>query len=79
MTSSAPWTVGWYLVEAGEPIPLNAIPTGHEGGGSIFSVRVWHEGGLTLGKYGRHHRGIFQFSIFPLPKSVTDALAEQLV
>lgn len=58
MTSSTPWTVGWYFVEAGEPIPLNAIPTGWESGSSLFSIRVWQEGGLTLGKHGRHHRSM---------------------
>ncbi|KAG8897210.1 hypothetical protein FRC01_011438, partial [Tulasnella sp. 417] len=56
MTSSAPWTVGWYFVDDGEPIPLHAVPTGHESGGPLFSIRVWHEGGLTAGKHGRHHK-----------------------
>ncbi|KAG8984291.1 hypothetical protein FRB90_005427, partial [Tulasnella sp. 427] len=42
--------VHWRLVERGEPIPNNAIPTGNENGTKIFSIRVWQDGGLTIGK-----------------------------
>ncbi|KAG8940437.1 hypothetical protein FRC04_005264 [Tulasnella sp. 424] len=42
--------VYWRLVETGEPIPGDAIPTGNEGGAQIFSIRVWKDGGLTIGK-----------------------------
>ncbi|KAG9031636.1 hypothetical protein FS837_002923, partial [Tulasnella sp. UAMH 9824] len=42
--------VHWRLVETWEPIPENAIPTGNENGTKLYSVRVWKEGGLTLGK-----------------------------
>lgn len=42
--------VHWRLVETGEPIPGNAIPTGNEGGTNIFSIRAWKDGSLTLGK-----------------------------
>lgn len=55
MSSSAPWSVAWYLVEKGEQIPPHAIPTGSEESGQLFSIRVWKEGGLTLGKHGRAH------------------------
>ncbi|KAG8896067.1 hypothetical protein FRC00_006546, partial [Tulasnella sp. 408] len=55
MSSSAPWSVAWYLAEKGEQIPPHAIPTGSEESGQLFSIRVWKEGGLTLGKHGRAH------------------------
>ncbi|KAG8904248.1 hypothetical protein FRC01_008814, partial [Tulasnella sp. 417] len=42
--------VYWRLVETGDPIPQNAIPTGNENGRKLFSIRVWKNGGLTLGK-----------------------------
>ncbi|KAG8960446.1 hypothetical protein FRC05_006842 [Tulasnella sp. 425] len=55
MSSSPPWSVAWFLVEEGEQIPPHSIPMGSEEGGHLFSIRVWKEGGLTLGKHGRHH------------------------
>lgn len=45
-----PGVVYWRLVEPGEPIPKNAIPTGNEGGTQVFSIRVWKDGELTIGK-----------------------------
>lgn len=42
--------VYWRLVEAWEPIPRNAILTGNEGGTQVFSLRVWKDGCLTIGK-----------------------------
>ncbi|KAG8923590.1 hypothetical protein FRC00_006056 [Tulasnella sp. 408] len=51
------WKVGgnrgmvyWHLVETSDPAPDNAIPTGMEAGVTFYSIRAWHEGGLTLGK-----------------------------
>ncbi|KIO29566.1 hypothetical protein M407DRAFT_21305 [Tulasnella calospora MUT 4182] len=55
MSSSASWSVAWYLVEEGEPIPPDAIPNGWEESGNLFSIRVWKEDGLTLGKHGSAH------------------------
>lgn len=43
-------TVHWRLVEPWEPAPGNAIPTGNEGGPQVFSIRVWKDGCLTIGK-----------------------------
>lgn len=45
--------VYWHLVETGDPLPRNAIPTGNEHGKKLFSVRVWKNGGLTVGKQVR--------------------------
>lgn len=45
--------VYWRLVETWEPIPGNAIETGNEGGTRIFSIRVWKDGNLTIGKQVR--------------------------
>lgn len=42
--------VYWRLVETWGPIPGNAIPTGNEGGTQVFSIRVWKDGCLTIGK-----------------------------
>ncbi|KAG8982535.1 hypothetical protein FRB90_006714 [Tulasnella sp. 427] len=49
------WSLAWYLVEPGEQLPPHAIQTGSEAGGPLVSIRVWKDGGLTLGKTGRHH------------------------
>lgn len=43
------WKVTWHLVEQGEKVPLNAIPVDPET--RLYSIRVWYEGGLTIGKY----------------------------
>ncbi|KAG8895025.1 hypothetical protein FRC00_008122, partial [Tulasnella sp. 408] len=43
------WKVTWHLVEQGEKIPFNAIPVDFET--RLYSIRVWYEGGLTIGKY----------------------------
>ncbi|KAG8944257.1 hypothetical protein FRC04_002053 [Tulasnella sp. 424] len=42
--------VYWRLVETWEPIPGDAIPAGNEKGTQAFSIRVWKDGGLTIGK-----------------------------
>ncbi|KAG8944256.1 hypothetical protein FRC04_002052 [Tulasnella sp. 424] len=42
--------VYWRLVETWEPIPRDAIPAGNEKGTQAFSIRVWKDGGLTIGK-----------------------------
>lgn len=44
------WKVTWFLVEPGEKLPFNAIPTNIETQ-AHYSIRFWHEGGLTIGKY----------------------------
>ncbi|KAG8910986.1 hypothetical protein FRC00_007228, partial [Tulasnella sp. 408] len=51
------WKVGgnrgmvyWHLAEPSDLAPDNAIPTGMEAGVTFYSIRAWHEGGLTLGK-----------------------------
>ncbi|KIO15470.1 hypothetical protein M407DRAFT_211767 [Tulasnella calospora MUT 4182] len=42
--------VYWHLVEPSDPVPDNAISVGTESGVTFYSLRAWHEGGLTLGK-----------------------------
>lgn len=55
ISDSRPPLCMWYLVEVDERIPANAIPTGRENSGGLFSIRTWFEGGLALGKHGRHY------------------------
>ncbi|KAG8900602.1 hypothetical protein FRC00_012113 [Tulasnella sp. 408] len=49
----------WFLVEDGDALPENAIRTGSETAGSLYSARAWyvHAGGLLLGKCGKHITG----------------------
>lgn len=42
--------VYWHLVEPSDSVPENAIGSGSEYSVQVYSIRAWHEGGLTLGK-----------------------------
>ncbi|KAG8940438.1 hypothetical protein FRC04_005265 [Tulasnella sp. 424] len=42
--------VYWHLVEPSDSVPENAICSGSEYSVQVYSIRAWHEGGLTLGK-----------------------------
>jgi len=47
----------WKLVEQGGPVPDDALPIGREADGTLlYAARTWLEGGLHLGKAGRHLR-----------------------
>jgi hypothetical protein len=47
--------VSWKLVEKNEIIPDDALPIGREADGTpLYAARAWWEGGLHLGKAGRH-------------------------
>ncbi|KIO21935.1 hypothetical protein M407DRAFT_28493 [Tulasnella calospora MUT 4182] len=43
-------TVYWHLVESWQWVPENLIPVSLESGVTMYSIRAWQEGGLTLGK-----------------------------
>ncbi|KAG9025193.1 hypothetical protein FS837_005057 [Tulasnella sp. UAMH 9824] len=43
-------TVYWHLVEPSQWVPENLIPVSLESGVTMYSIRAWQEGGLTLGK-----------------------------
>ncbi|KIO16603.1 hypothetical protein M407DRAFT_12735 [Tulasnella calospora MUT 4182] len=47
----------WLLVENGDNLPQNALRTGWDKSNPLYSARVWHGGGLLLGKCARHFNG----------------------
>ncbi|KAG8916129.1 hypothetical protein FRC01_003361, partial [Tulasnella sp. 417] len=47
----------WLLVENGDELPQNALRTGFDKSGHLYSARVWQDEGLHLGKCGRHFNG----------------------
>ncbi|KAG8945548.1 hypothetical protein FRC04_000682 [Tulasnella sp. 424] len=47
----------WLLVENGDGLPKNAIRTGSEPSGSLYSARAWCGSDLLLGKCGQHLEG----------------------
>lgn len=51
----------WVLVEEGEGITDRALQTGTEDSGEpLYSIRAWYNGGLHIGKAGRHiYRGMW--------------------
>ncbi|KIO23821.1 hypothetical protein M407DRAFT_26750 [Tulasnella calospora MUT 4182] len=47
----------WLLVENGDDLPQHSLRTGFDKSGPLYSARVWHGGGLLLGKCGKHIDG----------------------
>lgn len=65
-------SVHWILVLQGDALPPEAICTGNEASGlNLYTARAWLEGGICLGKTGRHLRGQSAFLLLALLEELT--------